>query len=610
MSGQGSGSLSQQIVSYISYPFASCLPSSSRRDTTTHERQGLLSDANYDDSDAISLLSNIANRSRRQSRSSRRREEWNRRAETLGCGLFGRSKGQIQRRQVTEGDGFRSQHRRVDSQDSVASRDFESDEQGNAARSLTGSFGVAQESGDEDAGMLEDEDIAEISQSREEEDEAEGGRETMANIPTVEVSKAEEEDVAVAEREAQERALIKAKMDKDAEEYAKAQAEDAARLAAEEEALAAEEEAAIAKAKRRAERRAIKEGLLSVRNESQRERRRTEAEAEAAAGGFDFAEEMPNQEQDFEYRDDAGYGQPPPQYGLASGPDGYGYAQHYPQEEYLSPQLQQPEIVHHHHYYHKGQPEEEEQEEEESYDDSLLSPNFRIQELPSFPQPGQDTKETTFEEDEDDADIAGLTFSKTRKSRSKGESGSNGHSAGGQSRESGSGSRHSGSTNGQRQGQSRYEAHRRGSGYSNEGGSGTGGGSSNGKISYRDRPRRYDRAGSRSTGSGAGLREGMPSRHTATSPTIVKSNDQRAEAAAGGFEDFVPPSSQQDVEQDEVLGYRSKERRILRDNGSTSSSGQRRERRREGPVKTGLNLPRNPVGANVFAQKREDANMF
>lgn len=593
MSGQGSGSLSQQIVSYISYPFASCLPSSCRRDTTANERQGLLSDANYHDSDAnyhdgdanyhdsdaISLLSHIANRSRRQSRLSRRRKERSKRAEMLGYGLFGRPKGQIQKRAVTDGDGLRSHHQRADSQDSVASRDVESDEEGNVARSLTGGFGGEQESGDEDAGMLGDEDIAEISHSREEQ---------VEDVSTVQASKSEEKEAAT------ERAVLKAKMEKDAKEYAKAQAEDTARLAAEEEALAA-----LAKAKRSAEKRAIKEGLFLVRNDSQRQRRRTEAEAEAAAGGFDFAEEVPNQEPEhIDYRDDdAGYGPPqyglasgPDGYGLASGPDGYGYPQHYPQEEYVSPSSQQPEIVHHHHYYHESQPEEE-----ESYHESLLSPHFRIQEPPTFPQPGQDTKEATFEED--DADIAGITFSKNRRSRTRGEGGSNGHSAG----RSG-GSRHSASTNGQRRAPSRYEAHRRESQYSNEGGSGT-------AVGYRDRPRRHERTASRSTGSGAGAREGVSSRSMARSPTIQVGNDQRAEAAAGGFDDFVPPSTQQDLEQDEVVGYRSKERKTHRDNGSASSSGQRRERKREGSAKVELNAPRNPLEANVFVPNRQDASM-
>jgi len=578
MAGQGGGaaSLSEQIVSYISYPFASCLPSSSARNSNNHERQGLLSDSNYDDSDAISLLSNIRDRSRRRSRSSRRREEWSKRAAVVGCGLFGRPKGQIARREVTGGDVLRAQHRRSASEDSAAS--IASYDNSGPALSASGSFTGAQESGDEDAGMLGDEDIAEISQSRDDDVEGQSG-EAQGDVPSVHISAAEEE--SEEQREAKERAAIKAKLDRDAEEYAKTQAEDAAKLAAEEEALAAEEEAAIAKAKRKAERRAIKEGLIKVRNESQRERRRTEAEAEAAAGGFDFAEEHPRE---YDYRQE----EDPPRYAMTHEEE-YGYHDQQMQDEYP----QQPEIVHHHHYYHKPQPEEE------VYDDSLLSPNFRIQELPSFPSAGQDTKETTFEEDEDDADIAGITFSKSKKSRPRGgEGGSQTHSNG-RSAGSGSGSRQSGSASGQ--GQSRYEAHRRASDQSGEGGSGAGGGSSgSGKKSYRDRPRRHERTGSRSTGSGPGPREGVPSRSMARSPTIAESED-RAEAAAGGFDDFVPPQHAFTDEQGSA-GYRARERRSFGEQGSSSSSGQRRERQREGPAKRegGLNKPRNPLGANVF----------
>ena len=382
--------------------------------------------------------------------------------------------------------------------------------------------------------------------------------------------------------------------------------------------MAAEEEAAIAKAKRRAERRAIKEGLNKVRTESQRERRRTEAEAEAAAGGFDFAEEEERDEhqQEFDYREDkGGYGDNSPQYtseyGLANGPEGYGYhqQQYQQQTEYPSPQLQQQEVVHHHHYYR------EPQAEEEMYDDRLLSPNFRIAELPGADSVGQDTQETAVEEDEDDADIAGITFSKSKKSRSRGEGGSNSYSAG-RSNGSGSGSRQSGSASGQRQ--VRYEAHRKGSDQSAEGLNGGGGSSSaGGKKSYRDRPRRHERTGSRSTGSGTGgrLREGVPSRAMMASPTIPEIGDQQADAAAGGFDDFVPPAEYTAV--DDVGeaaargGYRPRERYNGGDQGSASSSGPRRERRREGPSGGGgLNMPRNPGGANVFVQSRDGADIF
>ncbi|UZJ53283.1 hypothetical protein CBS101457_002603 [Exobasidium rhododendri] len=607
MATQGGSSIAGQLLHCLNYPFAACLPSSSTsRQGAGHERQGLLSENAYDDSDAISLLSNIADRSRRRSRSARRREKWSKRAATLGCGLFGRPRGQIQRREATTGNGPRSQHRRFNSDDSTASRDTSSDGDADNVQSLTGNLSVAQDSGDEDAGMLVDEDIAEISQSREEE----GGEEAGPVVPTVHVIEPahDEEERHQKAIEEEERVNIRATLDREAKETAKAEAEDALRLAEEEAAVAAEEEAAIAKAKRREERRAIKHGLMKVKAEGQRERRRTEAEAEAAAGGFDFAEEVEQEEHraynDREERFD--YSEEPYEYHsqyTEGGPEEYDY------QEQQQQQQRQQEVVHHHHYYHEAQPEED------SFDGRLLSPNFRIADLPVVgsleKQEGFAQKEE--EEDEDDADIAGITFSKSKKSRSREEGGSNTYS---RSNGSGSGSRQSGSGSGQRQ--ARYEAHRKGSDHSAEGHSGEGSSTTGGKSSYRDRPRRHERTGSRSTGSGAGggtkLREGVPSRTMMASPTIPESGDDQADAAAGGFDDLVPSAetvAAQWKEPGQNETYTSDRRGSSTNTGSNSSSGQRRERRkREGVSNGALNMPRNPGGANVFVQSRDGAGYF
>jgi hypothetical protein len=94
----------------------------------------------------------------------------------------------------------------------------------------------------------------------------------------------------------------------------------------------------------------------------------------------------------------------------------------------------------------------------------------------------------------------------------------------------------------------------------------------------------------------------------ATSPTIAEGGDQMADAAAGGFDDFIPPPAE--YREREVPSYRQRERRNGGgDNGSNSSSG--REKQREGQlVGSGLNQPRNPMGANVFVQSRQGTNPF
>lgn len=601
---QDTTSLTQQVFEYVSYPFTACIPSSSsssssRQTNDEEQRQSLLTDTTYEDSDAISLLSNIADRSRRRNRASRRRERWNKSAAVLGCGLFGRPKGQIQARQQTTGDNNEpiQRHSRSASVDSTTSTD---DESGRA-----NSFAAAQESGDEDAGMIADEAIAELSVSRDEEGDRQQTEEAEAD------KKKEEEEEAAAAAAAKR----KEDLQRQAEESARIEAETAAKQKAEEEALAAEEEAAIAKAKRRAERKAIKQGLLEAKSHGERNTRRmTEAEAEAAAGGFDFAEEPQiDHLQEADY-DEQRYHANQEEYGIAHGQEDYGY------DEFE--QQNQPEVVHHHHYYH-------EPEQEESQQPYTLSqpPITYVTEHDDDNKP-----EEAIDEDEEDADIAGLAFSKNRKKRLD-----RGGSYGSRSNGSGSGSRQSGSQPGRydRAGGSNGSAGRR---ESHDAGSSNGGGSSGGKFTYRDRPRRHERTGSRSAGSGNGraLREG-PGGKVITSPTILESDqsndlssttinqpDDRADAAAGGFDDFLspPPSSsinttytsdwRQDSNDQPIHVGGGGQKASFSPNSSTSGkAGRSRElpRKQFSGTQSGigsLNAPRNPAVGNIFGQRQEN----
>lgn len=582
-------SLTQRMLALLSLD--ACFPtSSSSRDTLgQEERQRLVHEDSYDDSDAISLLSNIADRSRRRSRRRNRRAT----ATVFGCGLFGRPKGQIQGRDVTTGDILRDGRARSrarqreaasDPEHQTATRHSRSDstDTQSTADTMPG-LGAGQESGDEDAGMLADADIAELSHSREEEDH-EG----------VQQSKDDEQE----KRQAEER---KAQMQREADEHAREEAETLMRQKQEEEQLALEEEAAAAKAERRAERRAIKESWNQTRLEAAQRssgRRLTEAEAEAAAGGFDFADEHEHEEtlryddeawngEDVENADDHWNSQQGAEFGLAKAPEGYGYY-----EQDSSPAQG---VVHHHHYYH-----EPEQSEEETF--TYRSPPPQI----SVPQVLRDdgrSDEEAVEEDEEDADIAGLTFGKKKNKVRNAETGSYASRSNG----SGSGSRQSGSTS--QRTRMLYEQNRAGSngsgGFRNAGprsNSAGGGGSSNGsgsKPSYRDRPRRHERTASRSSGSKP-VRE-APAGKAATSPVIPESvtipslpaeSDDRADAAAGGFDGLLTPP----------IG--TGQLRPSSESSSSHSARRREQPRVNKPASpfAGLNAPRNPQGGNIFAQ--------
>ncbi|PWN50974.1 hypothetical protein IE53DRAFT_386708 [Violaceomyces palustris] len=509
-------SLAHRISSYLTAipnPISYCLPSSSRQfesdreeeDALDHERQSLLDDGQvgggdaYDDSDAISLLSNIADRDSRSARGRRRSARLRARRENrrgargalLACGLFGRAKGQIQTREETlRDDPIGPRHARSGSESSL---DSGNDSLANARF----------ESGDEDAGMLDDQAIADLSLSVDDDAAADSPGDRGAE------EEEEEEEGKRRKREAMEKEREEKKRNEREQEEAKARKEaeeEDARLAEEEARLAAEEEAAIAKARRRAARKAAKAGLLKVRQEAEvKVRWRTEAEAEAAAGGFDFAEEGPDEpqqgflysherEEEEEGEGDERYAQGVEDYmqdealpPFASREEEEAYYHHmqqryeHGQESTSVEYVQQPGVggqteVHHHHYYHAPPSAA-----------SFLSPNM----LPALPSPGsveeQQLRASPDQDEvasEDEADIAGLSFGR-KKNRRGLPAGSSSQNSGG------SGSRNSGSASGHR------------AGIAAEGTPSSANGN-HVKVSYRDRPRRHQRNNSRSTTSSSG----------------------------------------------------------------------------------------------------------
>lgn len=494
-------SLGDRINSYLASlpsPLSYCLPSSSRAQddepatSRAGERESLLANTaaadgdEYDDADAISLLSNIADEDGRRARRRARRRNGGA-GKLLACGLFGRSKKQIEATSTPRPRSRRAGHSRNASDSSVES----------AADTRV-------ESGDEDAGMLPDEAIAVLSSPR------------KAGASSSSASNADAAKRAKAEQKAQEEARRAAERD--------------VQLAEEEARLAAEEEAAIVKARRKAERRAAREGLLRVREESASKERgqwRTEAEAEAAAGGFGLGD-MPGEGVDQQDWQGQGMheGQAVDSYAqdeYMQGYDNEGYGPFAAPEEhargayfatpsgYAAPQPQ-PEVVHHHHYYHAPPPAP-------APPSSSLQPSINASvadrllpsptNLPALPSPSSAENEaigTEPDEDEDDADIAGLGFSK-RKGARRGAGGS--RDSGG----SGSGSRNSGSASGLR-GHVMSNGSAAGlRGDSSAGGSAGGSveGSSSAVPRYRDRPRRHERKDSRSTTSSSGRPFALPS---------------------------------------------------------------------------------------------------
>jgi hypothetical protein len=640
-------------------PLSYCFGAAPDDDADAVRQRLLPSEETFDDSDAISLLSNINDRSRRRRRG-RRTRDWGHGAQQLmACGLFGRAKGQIQTREPTR-PGSSSRHGRADSTDSLddslrglgesgdedagmlpdaairgigdpqalleAEEAQRQAEEAEIQRREAAEFAEAAErraalqrqaeaarvaaeeelrkQAEEEARLAAEEEAAaakataaaeerrlELERQAQEEDAAEARRQAeaeakaaleRARLADEEAQRAAEAKAAAAKAEqeaAERRAALEAEAEaarKAADEEAVRKAEEAAALAAQQEADAAAAEAealeaaALAKERRRAERRAARAALAAVRDEGGRSRYQTEAEAEAAAGGFEFAD-APEQPDEYpgSYGAHASRRAPQEHWGLASGPEGYGYEQNgYEHDEYgqyrdsrqqhfydaqyeagnghFQPQELPQEVVHHHHYYHEP-PSAGSEPEPTSY----LSPPA----LPALPSPivGEDESlNREVEEDEEDADIAGLGFSKRRAPRSGAAFGGS-RSAG--SGGSGSQSRASGSATGPRYQVSPSfafggaplsdDARIRSADGSNEGGS-----SAAGRPSYRDRPRRHERRDSRSTTSSAGRpREGLAPRAAGgRSPVLggvreldIAANEDAADAAAGGFDSVVPP---------------------------------------------------------------------
>ncbi|CBQ72070.1 conserved hypothetical protein [Sporisorium reilianum SRZ2] len=498
-------------------------PGASASARNRDEREALISSTggdDFDDSDAISLLSNIADRDSRRggaSAAARRRarararaqgracgtfwfdvEDWGR---VMSCGLLGRGRdaqdaGAGRQRAASIGSVMSRGARRTNAPSSTASvvatsrhsRSL-SDASTDSGASLAGS-GFA-ESIDADAGMLDDQAIARFGQPSD----------TEADTAAAAAAEAQQ-----AKAKADEEAAAKAKAEADAAE-AKAHAErqaaleaEAARLQAEAEAeaqrqqeeearLAAEEEAAIAKARRKAERKAAKAGLLKLQQETQAAQRwRTEAEAEAAAGGFTFADADADEshhvyaQQQFDYHD-ADYGVDAgmhagefDQYGDADEADGY----------YATVQEHAPGgVVHHHHYYH-APPAGAEAEE-------FVYPTSPHGHGAAAFADARDTEEPAATADkpesEDEADIAGLSFGRKKGARRA----------------------DSGSASGSRSGAGLTARTTTIGGGSSSGGSASGhrptsaSSSSAGRAHYRDRPRRHERTSSKSSNSSSGI---------------------------------------------------------------------------------------------------------
>uniref|UniRef100_V5ERL5 Uncharacterized protein n=2 Tax=Kalmanozyma brasiliensis (strain GHG001) TaxID=1365824 RepID=V5ERL5_KALBG len=267
------------------------------------------------------------------------------------------------------------------------------------AGSLAGS-GFA-ESVDDDAGMLDDVDIARFGQPiATHQHDHESPAQSQAAAEDEALLKAEAEAAEANAQAERQRALEAeaARLQQEAEAEAQRQKDEEARLAA-------EEEAAIAKARRKAERKAAKAGLLKLQQENKAAQGwRTEAEAEAAAGGFGLADAEEDEsydhdaaEEHFDYQDadEEMHGGEYEQYGDAEeGADGY----------YATVQEQGPAgVVVHHHYYHATPPAEEEEEV------------FVYQ--PSLPAQ-QDRSPVKEVVEEDEPDIAGLSFGR-KASRSR-----------------------------------------------------------------------------------------------------------------------------------------------------------------------------------------------
>ncbi|GAC76813.1 hypothetical protein PANT_22d00203 [Moesziomyces antarcticus T-34] len=508
-------------------------PSGSSSGRRSEERESLIGatasegDA-FDDSDAISLLSNIADRDSRRggSAAARRRarararahdrtcgtvwfdlEDWGR---AMSCGLFGRGNRDAndsgRQRAASIGSVMsrgarRSNHASSSGSVVATSRHSRSlsDASTDSGASLSGP-GFA-ESIDEDAGMLDDQAIARFGRSEgastSDEERQRGSpaeAQTKAEAEAELKAKAEAEARAQAEAEEQAKAERQKALDEEAARLKKEAEEESERQKQEEARLAAAEEAAIAKARRKAERKAAKAGLLKLQQETHAAQRwRTEAEAEAAAGGFSFAESDADQRM-AEGDEPQAYAQQ--QYGYDGGfedergmhegeYDQYGDAEE-PEGYYTVEERGPGGVVHHHHYYHAPPTGYTEG------DQYSLSTEFAPAAGAFIPDVSAAEPDVSHEkpQSEDEADIAGLSFGRKKGPR-RGDSGS---------------------ASGSRSGSGLTPRAVPTAGGSSSGGSANGlraplsASSSTGRPGYRDRPRRHERTSSKSSNSSSGLR--------------------------------------------------------------------------------------------------------
>lgn len=529
-----------------------------RRDTSSarqqQEREMLIGRDEFDDSDAISLLSNIADRDARRggSAGARRRarararakaqgrmcgtfwfdlEDWGR---AMSCGLLGRDGenediAEARRQRAASigsvmSRGARRNHTESSTAPSVAtsrhSRSL-SDTSTDSAGSLAGS-GFAEV--DADAGMLDDGEIARFGQPTTSAADTEAKAQAQAASAAAESNtqaqaQAQAQAHADADAEAEAETLARARArTQEAQRQAAAERQqaleaEAARLSIEAEAeaqrqkdeearLAAEEEAAIAKARRKAQRKAAKAGLLQLQQETKAAQRwRTEAEAEAAAGGFAFTDA---DRDEVEY---GAYAQHHSDYADFRGEqevqsaeyDQYGDVEQV--DRYYAATVEERGaggVVHHHHYYHTTPPVAEEDE----FHYPLPSSTYNDAETVKHESESSATAAVADQVSEDEADIAGLSFGRKKTRRDQGGSAGS---------RSGSGLRPA------------YTA-----GGSSSGGSGSGlraaptsaSSSSGSRAAYRDRPRRHERTNSTSS-SGLLSHHSSNPLHARTAPSTA-----------------------------------------------------------------------------------------
>lgn len=326
----------------------------------------------------------------------------------LSCGLLGRSKrAQVTRR--TRTDSFGSVIRGGSSSHTNAPNRARA--QSDVSIDDTSIIGTGRvESGDEDAGMLDDLDIARFGHTPYASTRSSPPPNHSTNLGTA-------SNVADdAEAEQQRRARIQ-------EETLRAAAEAEAEAVAqkqEEVGLAAEEEAAVLKARRKAERKAAKRGLLPSSTPTPAQTWRSEADAEAAAGGFDLSEVFTADEDESAFSVQSDYENAHLYHPEPDGYDQYDDAEEY--DGYVHSEQAPNGVVHHHHYYHHTPVSQAE---------ALVASPVSLTHAAGQHVAAQAEPEAVASEDE--ADIAGLSFGRKKKRHVSGSRGSASASGNGQS---------------------------------------------------------------------------------------------------------------------------------------------------------------------------------